>query len=50
MTVIDPTLLGDLESLVDDDCRGDRESLLGWTAKSVRQLAACGIWVTESNM
>lgn len=39
MTEIDPTLVGDLESLVDEDCRGDPESLLRWTAKSVRQLA-----------
>jgi Rhodopirellula transposase DDE domain len=40
LTEIDPTLLGDLESLVDEDCPGDPESLLRWTAKSVRQLAA----------
>lgn len=39
LTEIDPTLVGDLESLVDEDCRGDPESLLRWTAKSVRQLA-----------
>jgi transposase len=36
----DPTLLGDLERLVDDDSRGDPERPLRWTAKSVRKLAA----------
>jgi len=35
----DPTLLRDLERLVDDDARGDPERPLRWTAKSVRQLA-----------
>jgi transposase len=35
----DPTLLSDLERLVDDDSRGDPERPLRWTAKSVRQLA-----------
>jgi transposase len=35
----DPTLLEDLERLVDDDSRGDPERPLRWTAKSVRQLA-----------
>jgi transposase len=35
----DPTLLGDLERLVDADSRGDPEQPLRWTAKSVRKLA-----------
>ncbi|MCA1700214.1 MAG: ISAzo13 family transposase [Actinobacteria bacterium] len=35
----DPTLLKDLQALVADDARGDRESPLLWTAKSVRTLA-----------
>jgi Rhodopirellula transposase DDE domain len=35
----DPTLVGDLEALVADEARGDPESLLQWTAKSVRTLA-----------
>ena len=35
----DPTLLGDLERLVGEDDRGDPESPLRWTAKSVRNLA-----------
>jgi hypothetical protein len=39
LTEIDPTLLGDLERLVDADSRGDPESLLRWTSKSVRHLA-----------
>jgi hypothetical protein len=34
----DPTLLEDLERLVEDDSRGDPESPLRWTAKSVRRL------------
>ena len=36
----DPKLLGDLGRLVEADSRGDPESLLTWTSKSVRQLAA----------
>jgi hypothetical protein len=36
----DPTLLGDLERLVDPVTRGDPESPLRWTCKSTRQLAA----------
>ena len=36
----DPTLLRDLERLVDGDSRGDPERPLRWTAKSVRKLAA----------
>jgi transposase len=36
----DPTLLADLERLVDADSRGDPEQPLRWTAKSVRTLAA----------
>ncbi len=35
----DPTLLSDLEALVADEARGDPESPLRWTAKSVRTLA-----------
>jgi transposase len=35
----DPTLLADLERLVDEDSRGDPERPLRWTARSVRQLA-----------
>ncbi|MCA1678963.1 MAG: ISAzo13 family transposase, partial [Actinobacteria bacterium] len=35
----DPTLLCDLERLVDSDSRGDPEQPLRWTAKSVRKLA-----------
>ena len=36
----DPTILDDIERLVDEDSRGDPESLLRWTAKSVRQISA----------
>jgi len=36
----DPTLLSDLERLVEPVTRGDPESPLRWTAKSVRNLAA----------
>ncbi len=39
LTEVDPSLLTDLERLVDADCRGDPESLLRWTSKSVRHLA-----------
>jgi transposase len=35
----DPTLVEDLERLVDGDSRGDPERPLRWTAKSVRKLA-----------
>jgi len=35
----DPKILEDIERLVDADSRGDPESLLRWTAKSVRQIA-----------
>ena len=35
----DPAILDDIEWLVDADSRGDPESLLRWTAKSVRQIA-----------
>jgi len=35
---IDVTLLADIERMVDEDCRGDPESLLRWTSKSVRHL------------
>ncbi|MGH7310820.1 MAG: ISAzo13 family transposase, partial [Candidatus Rokuibacteriota bacterium] len=36
----DPTLLADLEALVEPTASGDPESPLRWTSKSVRQLAA----------
>jgi hypothetical protein len=39
LTEVDPSLLKDLERLVDADSRGDPESLLRWTSKSVRHLA-----------
>ena len=39
LTEVDPTLLEDLERLVDGESRGDPESLLRWTSKSVRHLA-----------
>ena len=39
LSEIDPTLLEALEGLVADEARGDRESPLLWTAKSVRHLA-----------
>ena len=39
LTETDPTLLADLERLVSESSRGDPESLLLWTSKSVRQLA-----------
>ena len=39
VTEHDASLLVDLERLVDADCRGDPESLLRWTSKSVRHLA-----------
>jgi hypothetical protein len=35
----DPSLLGDLEALVEPTTRGDPESPLRWTCKSVRKLA-----------
>ena len=37
--VSDPSVLVDLESLVEPDTRGDPESPLRWTIKSLRQLA-----------
>jgi len=40
LTETDPTLLEDLERLLEPDTRGDPESPLRWSAKSVRQLAA----------
>ena len=36
----DPALLGDLERLVESVTRGDPESPLRWTCKSIRRLAA----------
>ena len=39
LTVSDPTLLGDLERLVDPDTRGDPCSPLRWTSKSLVKLA-----------
>src|SRR5947209_20546727 len=38
LTTVDPTLLADLERLVDADSRGDSASPLRWTAKRVRRL------------
>jgi hypothetical protein len=40
LTEKDPTLLSDLESLIDPLTRGDPESPLRWTCKSTRKLAA----------
>jgi hypothetical protein len=40
LTETDPTLLRDLERLVSESSRGDPESLLLWTSRSVRHLAA----------
>ena len=40
ITKNDPTVLTDLEHLVEPSTRGDPESPLRWTCKSVRQLAA----------
>jgi hypothetical protein len=40
LTETDPTLLDDLESLVEPLTRGDPESPLRWTCKSTRNLAA----------
>lgn len=39
LTVVDPTLLEDLERLVDPDTRGDPESPLRWSSKSLGKLA-----------
>jgi len=39
LTEKDPTLLADLERLVDGDSRGDPERPLRWSAKSLRNLA-----------
>jgi hypothetical protein len=39
LSEVDPSLLADLERLVGEDDRGDPESPLRWTAKSVRNLA-----------
>jgi Rhodopirellula transposase DDE domain len=39
LTVSDPTLLGDLERLVDPDTRGDPMSPLRWSSKSLGKLA-----------
>jgi len=40
LTEKDPTLLADLEWLLDGESRGDPEGPLRWTAKSLRNLAA----------
>ncbi|SDC97783.1 Rhodopirellula transposase DDE domain-containing protein [Sphingomonas sp. YR710] len=40
LTQTDPTLLSDLERLVDPQTRGDPMSPLKWTSKSLRNLAA----------
>jgi Rhodopirellula transposase DDE domain len=39
ITETDPTLLTDLQALIDPETRGDPESPLRWTTKSVRHLA-----------
>ena len=39
LSVTDPTLVRDLERLVEPESRGDPEQPLRWTAKSVRKLA-----------
>ena len=39
-TELDPTLLADLEALIEPGTRGDPESPLRWTTNSVRNLAA----------
>ena len=39
LTVSDPTLLGDLQRLVDPDTRGDPESPLRWCSKSLGKIA-----------
>ena len=38
-SVVDPSLIEDLERLIDPQTRGDPESPLRWTCKSVRKLA-----------
>jgi hypothetical protein len=38
-SVVDPTLMDDLERLIEPQTRGDPESPLRWTCKSVRKLA-----------
>ena len=40
MTQTDPTLLPDLQGLVDPATRGDPMSPLRWTSKSLHKLAA----------
>jgi len=54
LTETDPTLLADLKDLVDDEARGDPESPLRWTAKSVRTLAGalreCGHRVSHETV
>jgi hypothetical protein len=40
VTELDPTLVSDLERLVAEDCRGDPESLLLWTSRSLRSIAS----------
>jgi hypothetical protein len=40
LTEADPTLLRDLERLIDESSRGDPETPLRWTARSLRNLAA----------
>jgi len=37
---VDVTLLRDIERLVDESCRGDPESVLRWTSRSVRNLTS----------
>src|SRR5260370_33904283 len=40
VVIDDPTLIADLEALVEPATRGDPQSSLRWTAKSTRKLAA----------
>ena len=39
LTASDPSLVGDLEQLVDPETRGDPESPLRWSSKSLGKLA-----------
>jgi hypothetical protein len=43
LSELDPTLLDDLERLVASGSRGDPESLLLWTSKSVRHVTVHGV-------
>ena len=54
LTVKDPTLLRDLDALVEPTTRGDRQSPLRWTCKSTprlaKELAACGHPVSQRSV